>query len=71
MVSGMADATIPPADALASGSLLAYAEQGIASRVLAKTDGGNVTEPEAGRCALVPSPDGSVAAPGSPMRGGD
>ena len=39
----MADATIPPADALALGSLLAYAEQGIASRVLAKTDGGNVT----------------------------
>jgi quercetin dioxygenase-like cupin family protein len=43
MGSGMADATIPPADALALGSLLAYAEQGIASRVLAKTGGGNVT----------------------------
>lgn len=39
----MADPTIPPADALDLGSLLAYAEQGIASRVLAKTDGGNVT----------------------------
>ena len=43
MVSGMAHPAIPPADALALGSLLAYAEQGIASRVLAKTDGGNVT----------------------------
>jgi quercetin dioxygenase-like cupin family protein len=39
----MADSTIPPADALALDSLLAYAEQGIASRVLAKTAGGNVT----------------------------
>ena len=39
----MADATIPPADVVALGSLLAYAEQGIASRVLAKTAGGNVT----------------------------
>jgi len=39
----MADATIPPADAIVVGSLLAYAEQGIASRVLAKTGGGNVT----------------------------
>jgi quercetin dioxygenase-like cupin family protein len=39
----MVDATIPPADALALGSLLAYAEQGIASRVLAKTGGGSVT----------------------------
>ena len=43
MASPMADATIPPADVLALGSLLAYAEQGIASRVLAKTAGGNVT----------------------------
>jgi quercetin dioxygenase-like cupin family protein len=43
MVSGMAAPTIPRADALALDSLLAYAEQGIASRVLAKTDGGNVT----------------------------
>lgn len=39
----MADATIPAADALALASLLAYAEQGIASRILAKTGGGNVT----------------------------
>jgi quercetin dioxygenase-like cupin family protein len=39
----MADATIPPADAIALGPLLAYAEQGIASRVLAKAGGGNVT----------------------------
>ena len=39
----MADATIPAADALAFDALLAYAEQGIASRVLAKTEGGNVT----------------------------
>jgi quercetin dioxygenase-like cupin family protein len=39
----MADATIPPADALALGSLLACPDQGIASRVLAKTAGGNVT----------------------------
>jgi quercetin dioxygenase-like cupin family protein len=39
----MADATIPPADALILDSLLAYADQGIASRVLAKTVGGNVT----------------------------
>jgi hypothetical protein len=37
MALGVADATIPPADALALSSLLAYAEQGIASRVLAKT----------------------------------
>jgi quercetin dioxygenase-like cupin family protein len=43
MPSGVAAPTIPPADALALESLLAYAEQGIASRVLAKTDGGNVT----------------------------
>jgi quercetin dioxygenase-like cupin family protein len=39
----MADATIPPAETLGVASLLAYAEQGIASRVLAKTGGGNVT----------------------------
>jgi quercetin dioxygenase-like cupin family protein len=39
----MPDASIPPAEALALDSLLAYAEQGIASRVLAKTPGGNVT----------------------------
>jgi quercetin dioxygenase-like cupin family protein len=39
----MADASIPPAEALALDSLLGYAEQGIASRVLAKTAGGNVT----------------------------
>jgi quercetin dioxygenase-like cupin family protein len=39
----MADATIPPAEALVLGSLLAYAEHGIASRVLAKAAGGNVT----------------------------
>ncbi len=38
-----ADATIPPADALVLASLVAYAEHGIASRVLAKTSGGNVT----------------------------
>ena len=43
MASGMADPTIPPADAIVLGSLLAYAEQGIASRVLAKTSGGSVT----------------------------
>ena len=39
----MADATLPSGEALELGSLLAYAEQGIASRVLAKTGGGNVT----------------------------
>ena len=43
MASGMTDPTIPGAEALVLGSLLGYAEQGIASRVLAKTDGGNVT----------------------------
>ncbi len=37
------DATIPAADVLALGSLLQYAEQGIASRLLAKTGGGNLT----------------------------
>jgi len=35
--------TIPPADALVTASLVAYAEHGIASRVLARTTGGNVT----------------------------
>ena len=39
----MADTTIPAADALSLDTLLSYAEQGIASRVLAKTGGGNVT----------------------------
>jgi quercetin dioxygenase-like cupin family protein len=39
----MPDSTIPPGDAIVLDSLLSYAEQGIASRVLAKTDGGNVT----------------------------
>jgi quercetin dioxygenase-like cupin family protein len=39
----MADATIPPADAVLLDSLLAYADQGIASRVLAKAAGGNAT----------------------------
>jgi quercetin dioxygenase-like cupin family protein len=39
----MTDPTIPAAEALVLDSLLAYAEQGIASRVLAKTGGGNVT----------------------------
>jgi quercetin dioxygenase-like cupin family protein len=43
MASRMVDATIPSAEALEIGSLLAYAQQGIASRVLAKTGGGNVT----------------------------
>lgn len=37
------EATIPPADAITLASLVAYAEHGIASRVLAKTNGGNVT----------------------------
>jgi quercetin dioxygenase-like cupin family protein len=39
----MADTTIPPGDAILLDSLLAYADQGIASRVLAKTAGGNAT----------------------------
>jgi quercetin dioxygenase-like cupin family protein len=39
----MTDPTIPGAEALLLSSLLGYAEAGIASRVLAKTDGGNVT----------------------------
>jgi quercetin dioxygenase-like cupin family protein len=43
MASGMADATISSAEAHELASLLAYAEQGIASRVLARTDGGSVT----------------------------
>ncbi|MFI5184190.1 MAG: cupin domain-containing protein [Vicinamibacteria bacterium] len=34
---------IPPAEALSLASLIAPTEQGIASRVLAKTSGGNVT----------------------------
>jgi quercetin dioxygenase-like cupin family protein len=37
------EATIPPAEAVALASLVAYAEHGIASRVLAKTGGGSVT----------------------------
>ena len=36
-------ATIPPAKALQLHSLIAPTEQGIASRVLAKTAGGNLT----------------------------
>jgi hypothetical protein len=36
----MTDPTIPGGEALVLGSLLGYAEEGIASRVLAKTDGG-------------------------------
>jgi quercetin dioxygenase-like cupin family protein len=35
--------TIPPAEALDLASLIARTESGIASRVLAKTTGGNVT----------------------------
>jgi quercetin dioxygenase-like cupin family protein len=35
--------TIPPAEALSLASLVATAEQGIASRILSKTTGGNVT----------------------------
>ena len=35
--------TIPPAEALVLQSLVATPEQGIASRVLAKTSGGNMT----------------------------
>jgi len=35
--------TIPPAEALAIQSLITPTEQGIASRVLAKTSGGNLT----------------------------
>ena len=38
-----AEATIPAAQALALSSLIGHAEQGIASRILAKTGGGNVT----------------------------
>jgi quercetin dioxygenase-like cupin family protein len=34
---------VPPAEALSLASLVAPTEQGIASRVLAKTTGGNVT----------------------------
>jgi quercetin dioxygenase-like cupin family protein len=36
-------ASIPPAEALALATLIAPTEQGIASRVLAKTSGGTVT----------------------------
>lgn len=36
-------ASIPPAEALALAALIAPTEQGIASRVLAKTSGGTVT----------------------------
>jgi quercetin dioxygenase-like cupin family protein len=39
----MTEQTIPPGDAIALDALLGYAEQGIASRVLARTGGGNVT----------------------------
>jgi quercetin dioxygenase-like cupin family protein len=37
------ETTLPAAEAHAFPSLLAYADQGIASRVLAKSGGGNVT----------------------------
>jgi hypothetical protein len=36
----MTGQTIPPRDAIALDRLLGYAEQAIASRVLAKSDGG-------------------------------
>jgi quercetin dioxygenase-like cupin family protein len=39
----MADSTLPPAQALDLGSLITPTEQGIASRVLGKRDGGNLT----------------------------
>jgi quercetin dioxygenase-like cupin family protein len=39
----VAETTLPPAAAHAISELLGYAEQGIASRVLAKTGGGNAT----------------------------
>lgn len=39
----MSGPTIPPAEALALASLITPTEQGIASRVLARTSGGNVT----------------------------
>lgn len=35
--------TIPAGQALALQSLISFTEQGIASRILAKTDGGNLT----------------------------
>jgi quercetin dioxygenase-like cupin family protein len=38
-----AESTLPASEALRFGDLLAYAPQGIASRVLAKSGGGNVT----------------------------
>lgn len=37
------ETTLPPSEAMHFGDLLAYAPHGIASRVLAKTPGGNVT----------------------------
>ena len=37
------DSRIPPAEALILQSLIQPTEQGIASRILAKTDGGNLT----------------------------
>lgn len=37
------ESTLPPAEAQAFVDLIAYAPQGIASRVLAKTGGGNAT----------------------------
>ncbi len=39
----MSGPTIPPAEALALASLITPTEQGIASRVLARSSGGNVT----------------------------
>ena len=38
-----AESTLPASEALRFGELLAYAPHGIASRVLAKSGGGNVT----------------------------
>ena len=38
------ETTLPPGEASELSSLLAYAPHGIASRVLAKTSGGNATE---------------------------
>lgn len=37
------ETTLPPSEAMHFGDLLGYAPHGIASRVLAKTPGGNVT----------------------------
>lgn len=39
----MSDNTITPAEALTISTLINYTEQGIASRVLAKNSGGNMT----------------------------